>query len=164
VEKLVSDKRAVLSAPPGAGKSTAIPISLTKNPAFSNGKIIVLEPRRLAVKQVASRMAQTLGEPLGKTVGYRIRGESKCDEQTKVEVVTEGILIRMIQEDQQLTGISTVIFDEFHERSLNADLGLAFCLEIASVLREDLKILVMSATLEISAVSKLMQGRSNNFV
>ena len=157
VEKLVSDKRAVLSAPPGAGKSTAIPISLTKNPAFSNGKIIVLEPRRLAVKQVASRMAQTLGEPLGKTVGYRIRGESKCDEQTKVEVVTEGILIRMIQEDQQLTGISTVIFDEFHERSLNADLGLAFCLEIASVLREDLKILVMSATLEISAVSKLMQ-------
>ena len=78
VEKLVSDKRAVLSAPPGAGKSTAIPISLTKNPAFSNGKIIVLEPRRLAVKQVASRMAQTLGEPLGKTVGYRIRGESKC--------------------------------------------------------------------------------------
>ena len=151
VEKLVSDKRAVLSAPPGAGKSTAIPISLTKNPAFSNGKIIVLEPRRLAVKQVASRMAQTLGEPLGKTVGYRIRGESKCDEQTKVEVVTEGILIRMIQEDQQLTGISTVIFDEFHERSLNADLGLAFCLEIASVLREDLKILVETARISMIA-------------
>lgn len=156
-EKLVRDKRAVLTAPPGAGKSTAIPISLTKNPAFSNGKIIVLEPRRLAVKQVASRMAQTLGEPVGKTVGYRIRGESKCGEQTKVEVITEGILIRMIQEDQQLTGISTVIFDEFHERSLNADLGLAFCLEIASILRDDLKILVMSATLEISAVSELMQ-------
>ena len=117
----------------------------------------MLEPRRLAVKQVASRMAQTLGEELGRTVGYRIRGEAKCSEKTKVEVVTEGILIRMIQEDQQLTGVSTVIFDEFHERTLNADLGLAFCLEMANVLRDDLKILVMSATLEITAISKLMQ-------
>ena len=156
--KLAKTKRVVLTAPPGAGKSTVIPISLNKNPAFSKGKIIVLEPRRLAVKQVASRMAQTLGEELGRTVGYRIRGEVKCGEKTKVEVVTEGILIRMIQEDQQLAGVSTIIFDEFHERSLNADLGLAFCLEIASVLRNDLKILVMSATLEITAVSKLMQG------
>jgi len=155
--KLVKTKRVVLTAPPGAGKSTAIPISLNKNPAFSTGKIIVLEPRRLAVKQVASRMAQTLGEELGKTVGYRIRGEAKCSNITKVEVVTEGILIRMIQEDQQLTGVSTVIFDEFHERTLNADLGLAFCLEMASVLRDDLKILVMSATLEVTAISKLMQ-------
>ena len=146
-DKLVRTKRVVLTAPPGAGKSTAVPISLNKNPAFSKGKIIVLEPRRLAAKQVSSRMAQTLGEELGKTVGYRIRGEAKCSEKTKVEVVTEGILIRMLQEDQQLTGVSTVIFDEFHERSLNADLGLAFCLEIASVLRNDLKILVMSATL-----------------
>ena len=157
-DKLVRTKRVVLTAPPGAGKSTAIPISLIKNPAFSEGKIIVLEPRRLAVKQVSLRMAQTLGEELGKTVGYRIRGEAKCSEKTKVEVVTEGILIRMLQEDQQLTGVSTVIFDEFHERSLNADLGLAFCLETASVLRNDLKILVMSATLEITAVSKLMQS------
>ena len=155
--KLVKTKRVVVTAPPGAGKSTAIPISLNKHSAFSEGKIIVLEPRRLAVKQVASRMAQTLGEELGKTVGYRIRGEAKYSEKTKVEVVTEGILIRMIQEDQQLTGVSTVIFDEFHERSLNADLGLAFCLEIASVLRDDLKILVMSATLEVTAISKLMQ-------
>jgi len=155
--KLVKTKRVVLTAPPGAGKSTAIPISLNKNPAFSKGKIIVLEPRRLAVKQVASRMAQTLGEELGKTVGYRIRGEAKCSKITKVEVVTEGILIRMIQEDQQLTGVSTVIFDEFHERTLNADLGLAFCLEMANVLRDDLKILVMSATLEVTAISKLMQ-------
>ena len=155
--KLVKTKRVVLTAPPGAGKSTAIPISLNKHSAFSKGKIIVLEPRRLAVKQVASRMAQTLGEELGRTVGYRIRGEAKCSEKTKVEVVTEGILIRMIQEDQQLTGVSTVIFDEFHERSLNADLGLAFCLEIANILRDDLKILVMSATLEVTAISKLMQ-------
>ena len=155
--KLVKTKRVVLTAPPGAGKSTAIPISLNKNPAFSKGKIIVLEPRRLAVKQVASRMAQTLGEELGKTVGYRIRGEAECSKITKVEVVTEGILIRMIQEDQQLTGVSTVIFDEFHERTLNADLGLAFCLEMANVLRDDLKILVMSATLEVTAISKLMQ-------
>ena len=158
IEKLVRTKRVVLTAPPGAGKSTAIPISLNKHPAFAKGKIIVLEPRRLAAKQVASRMAETLGEKIGRTVGYRIRGETKCGEQTKVEVVTEGILIRMIQEDQQLIGVSTVIFDEFHERSLNADLGLAFCLEIASILRVDLKILVMSATLEISAVSKLMQN------
>ena len=158
IDKLVRTKRVVLTAPPGAGKSTAIPISLTKNSVFSKGKIIVLEPRRLAAKQVSSRMAQTLGEELGKTVGYRIRGEAKFSEKTKVEVVTTGILIRMLQEDQQLTGVSTVIFDEFHERSLNADLGLAFCLEIASVLRNDLKILVMSATLEIAAVSKLMQN------
>ena len=98
-DKLVRTKRVVLTAPPGAGKSTAIPISLIKNPAFSEGKIIVLEPRRLAVKQVSLRMAQTLGEELGKTVGYRIRGEAKCSEKTKVEVVTEGILIRMLQED-----------------------------------------------------------------
>ena len=116
IEKLVRTKRVVLTAPPGAGKSTAIPISLNKHPAFAKGKIIVLEPRRLAAKQVASRMAETLGEKIGRTVGYRIKGETKCGEQTKVEVVTEGILIRMIQEDQQLTGVSTVIFDEFHER------------------------------------------------
>jgi ATP-dependent helicase HrpB len=157
IETLVKTKRVVLTAPPGAGKSTAIPIGLNKHPTFANGKIIVLEPRRLAAKQVASRMAETLGEKIGRTVGYRIKGETKCGKQTKVEVVTEGVLIRMIQEDQQLTGVSTVIFDEFHERSLNADLGLAFCLEIACILRIDLKILVMSATLEVSAVSKLMQ-------
>ena len=157
-EQLKKTKRAVLTAPPGAGKSTAVPINLINDPAFSKGKVIMLEPRRIAVKQVAARMAQTLNEPIGKTVGYRIRGETKCSELTKIEVVTDGILIRMIQADQELKDVSTIIFDEFHERSLNADLGLAFCLETANVLRSDLKILVMSATLEVNAVSKLMQN------
>ena len=118
----------------------------------------MLEPRRLAARAAAERMAQTLGEDVGGTVGYRIRGEAKVSKATRIEVVTEGILTRMIQSDPELKGIGAVIFDEFHERSLNADLGLALCLEIAGALREDLLLLVMSATLDADPVAELMQA------
>ena len=118
----------------------------------------MLEPRRLAARAAAERMAQTLGEGTGETVGYRVRGDSRTSRRTRIEVVTEGILTRMIQADPELTGIGAVIFDEFHERSLNADLGLAFCLEIAGALRDDLVLLAMSATLDAAPVAKLMQA------
>jgi ATP-dependent helicase HrpB len=120
------------------------------------GRIVMLEPRRLAARAAAERMAETLGEPVGRTVGYRIRGEAKVSAATRIEVVTEGILTRMIQSNPELTGIGLVIFDEFHERSLNADLGLALCLEVRGALREDLKLLVMSATLDAAPVAALM--------
>ncbi|MDG1935491.1 MAG: ATP-dependent helicase HrpB [Paracoccaceae bacterium] len=160
-------KRAVLCAPPGAGKTTAIPLEMLKILEL-RGRILMLEPRRLATRAAAERMAQILGEPVGQTIGYRIKGESKSSHKTKIEVVTEGILTRMIQSDGELSGISAVIFDEFHERSLHADLGLALCLEISDALRKDLLLLVMSATLETDPISNLMgnapiiraQGRS----
>ncbi|WP_103257972.1 ATP-dependent helicase HrpB [Tabrizicola aquatica] len=148
---------AVLQAPPGAGKTTLVPLDLLARGIVA-GRILMLEPRRLAARASAERMAETLGEPVGKTVGYRIRGEAKVTSATKIEVVTEGILTRMIQSDPELTGIGLVIFDEFHERSLNADLGLALCLEVRGVLREDLKLLVMSATLDAAPVAELMGG------
>jgi len=147
--------RAVLQAPPGAGKTTVVPLAL-RDAGFVPGKIVMLEPRRLAARAAAERMAQTLGEAVGQSVGYRVRGESKTSKSTKIEVVTEGILTRMIQSDPELTGIGAVIFDEFHERSLNADLGLALCLEIAGALRDDLMLLVMSATLDAEPVAALM--------
>jgi ATP-dependent helicase HrpB len=147
--------RAVLQAPPGAGKTTVVPLAMLEA-GLCAGRILMLEPRRLAARAAAERMAQTLGEPVGATVGYRIRGEAKTGKTTRIEVVTEGILTRMIQSDPGLSGISAVIFDEFHERSLNADLGLALCLEIADALRDDLMLLVMSATLEAGPVAELM--------
>jgi ATP-dependent helicase HrpB len=113
----------------------------------------MLEPRRLAARAAAERMAETLGEPVGRTVGYRIRGETKAGRETRIEVVTEGILTRMIQSDPALEGIGAVIFDEFHERSLNADLGLALALEVRAALREDLILLAMSATLDAEPVA-----------
>ncbi|MFK7940706.1 MAG: ATP-dependent helicase HrpB [Roseovarius sp.] len=149
--------RAVLQAPPGAGKTTVVPLELLKAD-LGTGRIIMLEPRRLAARAAAERMAQTLGEDVGETIGYRIRGEAKTSKTTRVEVVTEGILTRMVQSDPELSGISCVIFDEFHERSLNADLGLALCLEIAGVLRDDLMLIVMSATLDAGPVSRLMDA------
>ena len=118
----------------------------------------MLEPRRLAAIGAAQRMAEGMGEPLGATVGYRIRGEARTGPATRIEVVTEGILTRMIQSDPGLAGVGAVIFDEFHERSLNADLGLALCLEARAVLRPDLMILVMSATLDAGPVAALMGG------
>ncbi|MBU2944215.1 ATP-dependent helicase HrpB [Shimia thalassica] len=149
--------RAVLQAPPGAGKTTVVPLEMLKAGLGSDtGKILMLEPRRLAARAAAERMAQTLGEKTGATVGYRVRGESKVSSETKIEVVTEGILTRMIQSDAELSGIGAVIFDEFHERSLNADLGLALCLEIADALRDDLILLAMSATLDAEPVARLM--------
>ncbi|MCZ8333200.1 MAG: ATP-dependent helicase HrpB [Rhodobacteraceae bacterium] len=147
---------AVLQAPPGAGKTTRVPLDILAAGLVPEGRIVMLEPRRLAARAAAERMAETLGEPVGRTVGYRIRGEAKVSPATRIEVVTEGILTRMIQSDPGLQGIGAVIFDEFHERSLNADLGLALCLEIRGALREDLMLLVMSATLEAAPVARLM--------
>jgi len=150
---LAAHGRAVLMAPPGAGKTTRVPLALL--PAIS-GRILMLEPRRLAARAAAERMAETLGEPLGRTVGYRIRGESVAG--SRIEVVTEGILTRMLQSDPSLDGIGCVIFDEFHERSLNADLGLALAWEARAALRPDLALLVMSATLDAEPVAALLDG------
>ncbi|MEC8195158.1 MAG: ATP-dependent helicase HrpB, partial [Pseudomonadota bacterium] len=147
--------RAVLQAPPGAGKTTVVPLAMLEA-NLTKGRILMLEPRRLAARAAAERMAQTLGETAGQTVGYRVRGESKTSQFTRIEVVTEGILTRMIQSDPELSGIGAVIFDEFHERSLNADLGLALCLEICDALRDDLILLAMSATLDAEPVATLM--------
>jgi len=149
--------RAVLQAPPGAGKTTRVPLAMLEA-GLTSGRIIMLEPRRLAARAAAERMAQTLGEPAGGTIGYRVRGAAKVSKATRVEVVTEGILTRMLQSDPELTGIGAVIFDEFHERSLNADLGLALCIEIAGALREDLILLTMSATLDAAPVAGLMDA------
>ena len=147
--------QAVLQAPPGAGKTTKVPLALL-DIIPAPGRILMLEPRRLATRAAATRMADMLGEKPGQTVGFRMRGESCTSPHTRIEVVTEGILTRMIQSDPELTGVSCVIFDEFHERSLNADLGLALTCEIRSALREDLLLLVMSATLDAAPVAKLL--------
>nr|WP_111297729.1 ATP-dependent helicase HrpB [Paracoccus saliphilus] len=144
--------RAVLVAPPGAGKTTRVPLALLDRIA---GRILMLEPRRLAARAAAERMAQMLSEPLGRRIGYRVRGESVPGQ--RIEVVTEGILTRMIQSDPGLEGVGCVIFDEFHERSLNADLGLALVWEARGALREDLAVLVMSATLDAGPVAALLE-------
>ena len=149
--------RAVLQAPPGAGKTTRVPLALLEA-GLTGGKIVMLEPRRLAARAAADRTASSLGEPFGQTGGYRIRGEAKVSSATRIEVVTEGILTRMLQSDPELPGVGAVIFDEFHERSLNADLGLALCLEVADALRDDLILLAMSATLDAAPVAEVMQA------
>ncbi len=149
--------RAVLQAPPGAGKTTRVPLAMLEA-GLCTGRIVMLEPRRLAARAAAERMAETLGQRAGETVGYRVRGEAKVSKATRIEVVTEGILTRMLQSDPDLPGIGAVIFDEFHERSLNADLGLALCLEVAGALREDLILLAMSATLDAEPVGRLMDA------
>ena len=146
---------AVLQAPPGAGKTTRVPLFLLEN-GLCSGRIVMLEPRRVAARAAAERLAQQLGENVGETVGYRIKGESRVGPKTRIEVVTEGILTRILQRNPELSGIDCIIFDEFHERSLNADLGLALCLEVRSVLRNDLNLLVMSATLDAEPVAALM--------
>ena len=146
---------AVLQAPPGAGKTTRVPLALLKS-GLIKGRIVMLEPRRLATRAAAERLAQQLGEVAGETVGYRMRGKTVVSAATRVEVVTEGILTRMIQSDPELSGVGAVIFDEFHERSLNADLGLALCLEVRAALRPDLVVIVMSATLDGGPVADLV--------
>jgi ATP-dependent helicase HrpB len=153
---LQSGLNAVLQAPPGAGKTTLVPLALLDQPWRGDRRIIMLEPRRLAARAAARRMAALLGEAVGETVGYRIRQDSKIGSKTRIEVVTEGILTRMLQDDPELSGVAAVLFDEFHERSLNADLGLALCLESQGSLRDDLRLLVMSATLDGGPVAKLM--------
>lgn len=149
--------QAVLQAPPGAGKTTRVPLALLAA-GLAPGRIVMLEPRRIAARAAAERMARTLGEDVGQTVGYRIRGESRVSAATRIEVVTEGILTRMVQSDPELSGTGAVIFDEFHERSLQADLGLALTLDLRGALRPDLLLVVMSATLDAAPVADLMGG------
>lgn len=146
----------VLEAPPGAGKTTGVPLALLHEPWLGAGKIVMLEPRRLAARAAARRMAETLGEEVGQTVGYTMRLERKVSARTRIEVVTEGVLVRRLQRDPELSGVALVIFDEFHERSLDADLGLALTLEARAALRDDLKILIMSATLDGAPIAALL--------
>ncbi|MBP1805654.1 ATP-dependent helicase HrpB [Rubellimicrobium aerolatum] len=151
---LAREGQAVLQAPPGAGKTTRVPLALLA--AGTPGRIVLLEPRRLAARAAAERMAHTLGEPVGRTVGYRMRGDSKVSAATRIEVLTEGILTRMIQDAPDLPGVGALLFDEFHERSLAADLGLALAVESRGALRPDLQLLVMSATLDAQPVADLL--------
>jgi ATP-dependent helicase HrpB len=147
VASLAATPRLVLEAPPGAGKTTQVPLALRAAP-WLTGKVLMLEPRRLAARAAAGFMARQLGEDVGRTVGYRIRHESRVSDATRIEVVTEAILTRLLQDDPGLAGVGAVVFDEFHERNLHADLGLAFALEVQDTLRPDLRLLVMSATLD----------------
>lgn len=153
---LEAHNAAVLVAPPGAGKTTRVPLALLDAPWAKGKKIIVLEPRRIAARASADRMAKSLGERAGETVGYRVRFGSKISRATRIEVVTEGIFTRQILDDPELSGVAAILFDEFHERSLDADMGLALARDAQLGLREDLRILVMSATLDGARVAKLL--------
>lgn len=153
---LANHGQAVLSAPPGAGKTTLVPLYLLDQSWRGDGKIILLEPRRLAARAAASRMAALLGETVGETVGYRMRLDTRISTKTRIEVVTEGVFARMVLDDPELGGVSTVIFDEFHERSLDGDFGLALALDVQAGLRDDLKIVIMSATLDVERISALL--------
>ena len=146
----------VLQAPPGAGKTTRVPLALLEASWLRGGRILMLEPRRLATRAAARRMSDTLGEPVGTTVGFRVRGETRVSAFTRIEVITEGVLTRMLLDDPALEGVAAVLFDEFHERSVNADFGLALVLQSQSLLRADLRLLVMSATLDGDAVAALL--------
>src|SRR5512135_897932 len=153
---LRASNAAVLVAPPGAGKTTRVPLVLLDEPWAKDKKILLLEPRRLAARAAAARMAATLGEQVGDTVGLRVRFGSKISKRTRIEVVTEGVFTRLVLDDPSLDGIAAVLFDEFHERSLDADLGLALARDVQQGLRDDLRILVMSATLDGARVAALL--------
>ena len=155
---LRANNAAVLVAPPGAGKTTRVPLVLIDEPWAEGKKILVLEPRRLAARAAAARMAATLGERVGDTVGLRVRFGSKVSRRTRIEVITEGVFTRLVLDDPSLDGVAAVLFDEFHERSLDADLGLALARDAQQGLREDLKLLVMSATLDGARVAALLGG------
>ncbi len=157
-EKLQTHNRLILQAPPGAGKTTALPLALLDEPWLEGKSIIMLEPRRLAVRMSAIRMAEMLGEKVGERVGYQIKMDSQYSKQTKILIVTEGILTRKLQADPSLEDVALIIFDEYHERSLHADLSLALSLESQSVLREDLKLLLMSATLNTTALTSMLDA------
>ncbi len=155
-QKLQDNAIVILEAPPGAGKSTALPLELLHEEWLGNNKIVMLEPRRLAARSVSARMAQTLHEKPGDTVGYSIRFEKRVSAKTKIEVVTEGLLARRMQDDETLSDVGLLIFDEFHERNLHADFALTLALEIQKIIRPDLKILIMSATLDTAGISALL--------
>ncbi len=155
-EALREHRNVVLQAPPGAGKSTGVPLELLGEPWMHGKRLIMLEPRRLATRAVSARMAQMLGEPVGRAVGYRMRLDSRISAATRIEVVTEGVLAVLLQRDPALEGVACVIFDEFHERSLQADLGLALCLDVQAHVNENLRLLVMSATLAADPVAELL--------
>src|ERR1700720_3513682 len=153
---------AVLVAPPGAGKTTRVPLVLAAETWTRDQKILVLEPRRLAARAAAERMAKTLGEKVGDTVGYRVRFGTKVSRRTRIEVVTEGVFTGLILDDPSLEGIAAVLFDEFHERSLDADLGLALAPEAQQGLREDLRLLVMSATIDGARIAKALTAEAGD--
>ena len=158
---LASHNRLVVTAPPGAGKSTLLPLSLLQGieqGTLPSGKILLLEPRRLAARQIAERMAELLGEQVGRTVGYRIRFENKTSSQTRIEVLTEGILTRMLVDDPTLDGISMVLFDEFHERNIHTDVALALTREAQRIVRPDLRIVLMSATIDTTALCQALDA------
>src|SRR5262245_4608084 len=153
---LRANSTAVLVAPPGAGKTTRVPLVLAEEPWAKQDRILVLEPRRVAARAAADRMAKTLGERVGDTVGLRVRFGSKVSARTQIEIVTEGVFTRLILDDPMLEGVAAVLFDEFHERSLDADLGLALARDVQQGLREDLRLLVMSATIDGARVARLL--------
>ncbi len=157
-QKLSAQNTLIITAPPGAGKSTLLPLTLLNESWLKEKKIIMLEPRRLAARTIAARMASLLGEECGETIGFRIRFETMVSDKTKLEVVTEGILTRMLQNDNALENVGLVIFDEFHERNLHADVALALCRDAQQVLRPDLRIIIMSATLNMAELPQLLKA------
>ena len=157
-DSLAAHPRLVLEAPPGAGTTTQVPPALLDAPWLGGRRIVMLEPRRVAARAAAQFMAAQRGEPVGQTVGYRIRFDNQVSAQTRIEVVTEGILTRMIQDDPTLEGVGAIVFDEFHERHLAADLGLALALDVQAALRDDLRIVVMSATLDGERLARFLDA------
>src|SRR6478735_7428912 len=153
---LVERRRAIVVAPPGAGKTTLVPLALLAEPWLGQQRIVMLEPRRLAARAAARRMSDLLGEPVGATVGFQTRDERHIGPATRIEVLTEGILTRRLQHDPELPGIGLVIFDEVHERNLTTDLGLAFTLDSAATLRPDLRFLAMSATPDTAGLARVL--------
>ena len=158
LEEAVADSNVIIGAPPGAGKSTVLPLSLLKSSL--KGKILLMQPRRVVVRNLADYLVRQLNENVGETVGYRIKGESKTSSATRLEIITEGVLTRMIQQDPELDGVAAIVFDEFHERSIHSDFGLALALEVQSGLRDDLRLVVMSATLDVAPLQMLLNAHS----
>ncbi|WP_258104554.1 ATP-dependent helicase HrpB [Marinoscillum sp. MHG1-6] len=157
---LKSENTLIVNAPPGAGKSTLLPLALKDESWLKDQKILMLEPRRLAARSIASRMSDLLEKPVGNEVGYRVRFDNKVSDKTRIEVLTEGILTRMLLSDNSLDGVGMVIFDEFHERSIHADVALAFCREAQQVLRPDLRIMIMSATLDTPTLTRTLNAKN----